>query len=123
MTIQLYYCHDVEQSFLPYKESPAVQEAREVPVGQEVRVDREDLVGRADREVQEVQVALVDPGDQKQLLNQEQQQSPQANLEAPVVQEVQEVQVAQEVRVAQGDQADQQPRGQVNVTNNRLNKS
>lgn len=108
---------------MPYKESPAVQEAREVPVGQEVRVDREDLVGRADREVQEVQVALVDPGDQKQLLNQEQQQRPRANLEAPVVQEVQEVQVAQEVRVAQGDQADQQPRGQVNVTNNRLNKS
>lgn len=108
---------------MPYKESPAVQEAREVPVGQEVRVDREDLVGRADREVQEVQVALVDPGDQKQLLNQEQQQSPRANLEAPAVQEVQEVQVAQEVRVAQGDQADQQPRGQVNVTNNRLNKS
>lgn len=91
---------------MPYKESPAVQEAREVPVGQEVRVDREDLVGRADREVQEVQVALVDPGDQKQLLNQEQQQRPRANLEAPVVQEVQEVQVAQEVRVAQGDQAD-----------------
>lgn len=108
---------------MPYKESPAVQEAREVPVGQEVRVDREDLVGRADREVQEVQVALVDPGDQKQLLNQEQQQSPRANLEAPAVQEVREVQVAQEVRVAQGDQADQQPRGQVNVTNNRLNKS
>ena len=91
-------------------------------MGQEVQVDQEDLVGRVDREVQEVLVVLVDPGDQKQLLNQEQQQSPQANLEAPAVPEVQEVPVAQEVRVARGDQAAQQPRGQVNGTNNRVNK-
>ena len=49
-----------------------VQEAREVLVGQEVRVDQGDLVGQVDREVQEVRVVLVDPGDQKQLLNQEQ---------------------------------------------------
>ena len=102
-----------------------VQEAREVPVGQEVRVDQGDLVGQVDREVQEVRVVLVDPGDQKQLLNQEQQQSPQANLEALAVlevQEVQEVPVAQEVRVVRADQAAQQPRGQVNVRNNRLHE-
>ena len=99
-----------------------VQEAREVPVGQEVRVDQEDLVGQVDREVQEVRVVLVDPGDQKQLLNQEQQQSPQANLEALAVLEVQEVLVAQEVRVVRADQAAQQPRGQVNVRNNRLHE-
>lgn len=99
-----------------------VQEAREVPVGQEVRVDQGDLVGQVDREVQEVRVVLVDPGDQKQLLNQEQQQSPQANLEALAVLEVQEVPVAQEVRVVRADQAAQQPRGQVNVRNNRLHE-
>ena len=86
-------------------------------MGQEVQVDREDLVARADREVQEVRVARVDPGDQKQLLNQEQQQSPQANLGALAVPEVQEVPVAQEARVVRGDQAGQQPRGQVSVRN------
>jgi len=86
-------------------------------VDQEVRVDRGDLVGRADREVQEVRVARVDPGDQKQLLNQEQQQSPQANLGAPADPEVQEVPVAQVARVVRGDQADQQPRDQVSVRN------
>ena len=91
-------------------------------MGQEVRVDQEDLVGQVDREVQEVRVVLVDPGDQKQLLNQEQQQSPQANLEALAVLEVQEVLVAQEVRVVRADQAAQQPRGQVNVRNNRLHE-
>ena len=99
-----------------------VQEAREVLVGQEVRVDQGDLVGQVDREVQEVRVVLVDPGDQKQLLDQEQQQSPQANLEALAVLEVQEVLVAQEVRVVRADQAAQQPRGQVNVRNNRLHE-
>jgi len=82
-------------------------------VGQEVRVDREDPVGLADREGQEVQVARVDPGDQKQHLNQEQQQNPQVNLEALVVPEVQEVLVVQEARVVRVDQADQQLRGQV----------
>jgi len=84
-------------------------------VGQEVRVDPGDLVDRVDPEVQEVQVARVDPGDQKQLLNQEQPQSPQVNLEALAVPEVQEVPVVQEVRVARVDQADQQLRGQVSV--------
>lgn len=83
-------------------------------MGQEVRVDREGPVGLADREVQEAQVARVDPGDQKQHLNQEQQQNPQVNLEALVVPEV------QEARVVRVDQADQQLRGQVSVRNLRF---
>ena len=88
MTIQLYYCHDVEQSFLPYKESPAVQEAREVPVGQEVRVDREDLVAPVDlvdQGAQEDRVVLEVPGDQgdpEGLEGQVVQEDPEV-LEAP----------------------------------------
>lgn len=89
-------------------------------MGQEVRVDREDPVGLADQEVQEAQVARVDPGDQKQHLNQDQQQNPQVNLEALVVPEVQEVLVVQEARVVRVDKADQQLRGQVSVRNHRF---
>ena len=86
-------------------------------------MDREDLVDRADREVQGVRVARVDLGDQKQHLNQEQQQRPLANLEAPEAPVVQEVLVVQEARVVRGGQADQQPRGQVSVRNHPFERS